>query len=81
MPNQLQHKYKIVAGQPNHQDFIDLLEALGNEVADIRTNIGQPDTVEIRKAIAAYLKLTVDTIRRIRKNESQRQTSSEEDDD
>lgn len=80
-PNQLQHKFRLVAAAPNHQDFLDLLEAMVVAASDVRHSIGPHDNLEVRVALGAYLQAAIDTIGRIRKNDSQSGDSSVEDDD
>lgn len=77
--NQLRHRLEIIAGQPNQSDFIALLEAMVENVADVRINIGQNDSMEIRKAISTYLQDQVDNINRIRKNKLTKNTGSQDD--
>ena len=69
---QLNHRFKLVSVGQNYTDFIDLLTEQINQVSDVRTNIGENDSKEIRMAIVTYLQNTIDTIRRIRKNETAR---------
>lgn len=64
----LQHKLKMIASAPNVDDFLDLLEGLRNHVTDVRTSIGENDTVEMRKALDKYLSLQIDQIKRIIKS-------------
>jgi len=65
----LQRKYKIVAGAPNYNDFLVLLQQLADDAADIRTPIEGVQSIETRQAINSYLQNAVDTIRRVRKND------------
>lgn len=76
----LSHKKKIVAAAPNCQDFLDFLHELISYTADIRTNVGANDSVDLRRAISAYLQDALDDIKRIRNTQLNRDPAGHADD-
>lgn len=73
MPNsRLQQQLEIVASAPNAKDFLSALEAMMDDVSDVRTDIGKPDSMEVRQGVTRYLRQSVDSILRIRKNRTAR---------
>lgn len=86
MDKELQRKYMLVAGAHNIGDVLDLLKYLAEKAADIRTSLGiKNDSIEIREALHNYLKISVDSIRKIKDNKVQPRSDtssiSREDDD
>lgn len=75
----LQLTLREIAGKPNYEDILELLETLRLEAGNIANDIGENDSIELRKAIDFYLKTAINNIRRIRKNEFEvRKNVSEE---
>lgn len=72
---EIDRRYRIVAGAPNANDVIELVSAVADEVADIRTKTsGQMGamSIESRQAAITILTHVIDRLRGIRKNELQR---------
>lgn len=73
MDNQTKRLYLLVAGAPNHDDVINLLEALADAAADVRVDlpgVGKDDSIAVRKAVNNCLKEAIDTLRKIKNNQS-----------
>ena len=71
-PINLEHKYKLVASNPAHEDFCQLLEEEANFAADVRSQLNiapELDGLPVRLALSTRLKEIIDKIRRVRKNE------------
>lgn len=64
----LQHKYRIVSGLPNLQDFVSLLKALQDQVCDVRTKIPGADSVEARQGANFILQGAIDQLSTMGKN-------------
>lgn len=65
----LQLKSREIAGAGNFEDILEFLDLLRTEAGNVHTDIGEHDSIELRKAIDKYLQNAIDTVRRIRKNE------------
>ena len=68
----LDHKYRLVASNPNYSDFCDLLEEEIKSIVDVRTKINiimGEDSLGARQAIAFELTNIIDKIKKTRKNE------------
>lgn len=65
----LQLKYRQIAGQPNYETILELLEALRTQVSDARVNVSETDSLELRRAMDNFLQGAISDISRIRRNE------------
>lgn len=67
-PQEIQELRKIIAGSSRIEAFHTLLEALAEEVSDIRISLKPTDSLEIRQALRKYLLDQLDLLRRIPHN-------------
>ena len=65
----LKQLYLQIVSSTDFNTFIELLNYMIDDLADVRKDIGSDDSVEVRKAIITYLQGNIDRIKRIRNNE------------
>lgn len=66
----LEHKKRICCEANNFADLAELFIELINDISDIRKPLRPIDSLENREAIRSYLQEALDSMQRIRKNES-----------
>ena len=65
----LKQLYLQIVSSTDFNTFIELLNYMIDDLADVRKDIGSDDSVKVRKAIITYLQGNIDRIKRIRNNE------------
>lgn len=81
--DELTHLYRMMAGAPNVDDFINLLKEVSTKVSDIRKPLPKglegKDTIEVRSAACAILTSIIDTLRITREAKKQHKGSFDPD--
>lgn len=68
----LEHIYTLIAKANNVDDVILMLEKLADSMFDVRTKIGEHDSIPVRQALGKVLSDAVDEIKRKRNTSDDR---------
>ena len=79
LQKEVEHRYKVIALSDSLDDVIAILEIMKNNVSNINIELGTSvDSIEFRKAISSYINNTIDIVKRLSNNQSERQASHDE---